>query len=424
MYCAAITGINVRTVDHHPQRPSIADDAAFLDSLLELDRGLSGDLAARRRPWRTPRADKPASLDLRPRAPAVGERARGPSIGDAPPPSLPPRRPKPSAAAAPESPKATHSPDVAAPRPTRESFYGLEEKPFSASSDLKFLYHSTSFDRAMQDLVDALDRREGIVVLTGEHGTGKTTFCLSLIGQVGGSTRPAFLSSPPASVRELFKAVKGSAVIVIDEAQRLSVDVLQQLYRLSAGGRAGERLQIVLVGEPALLTLLRRGRFRGIDRRVRTRCRLDALMVDEMASYLSHRLAVAGPNARIKFDESAVGALNALSRGVPRVVNLVADRALTEGARIPSSTIDKALVNVAASHLGVSAPGFGARPMARAMSALLALVVFSLVGAAAAAWVFRDDIEQALTGWEALPAPPAAPRQELPPLLLPGPPAD
>src|SRR3972149_1427658 len=81
-----------------------------------------------------------------------------------------------------------------------------------------------SFGRPTQALMDAIDRREGVMVVTGENGTGKTTLCLSLVGQIGGATRPSLLTDPPSSVRELFEAVQGSAVVVIDEAQRLSLD--------------------------------------------------------------------------------------------------------------------------------------------------------------------------------------------------------
>src|SRR3990172_9198119 len=349
-------------VDSDQQKPSLADDEKFRDRLLELDGGLGvrdpaaehptrplakaparpepaeapspselpiasfGSLAPRRRPWRTPIAAGSLARDLVPQAPEVGERARGPSIGDAPAPSLAPSRQKRSLADA---------------SLTYDLFYGFEEQPFGPSSDLKFIYRSVSFDRATQDLMDAIDRREGVMVVTGENGTGKTTLRLSLVGQIGGATRPSLLTDPPASVRELFEAVQGSAVVVIDEAQRLSIEVLEQLYRLSEGGRGGERLQIVLAGEPELLRLLRHRGLRGLNRRVRTRCRLDALMADEVADYLAHRIAVAGPNARIAFDQGAATAMYACSRGIPRVINLVADRALAEGHQIPVGRIDK-----------------------------------------------------------------------------------
>lgn len=424
LYRTMIASINGPEVDTHQQKPPLADDAKFLDSLLDLDRGLSsrgpvedhplrhavtvpqldraeapqsaaistvalGSFAARRRPWRASVAASRPEPGLQP--PPVGRRARRSSLGDA---------------SAPVADLATV---------TDEQFYGFDEKPFSLSSDLKFVYHSGSFDRATQDLIGAINRRDAVMLLTGQKGAGKTTLCLALLGQLGDSTRTSFLTHPPAEGDDL-NVLQQSGVVIVDDAHRWPVEALQQIGRLADDARE-ERAQIVLVGEPVLLARLGRRALRRLDRGIRTRCRLDPLTADELGGYVAYRMAVAGTGARVQFDESAMTRLHAVSRGVPRVVNLACDRALAEGHRMSASTIDGTLIAAVAHDLDLPASRPATKSVVQTATMLLALIVCMLVGAAAAAWVLRDDLERAIIDWEARPpAPIAPPSSELPPI--------
>jgi type II secretory pathway predicted ATPase ExeA len=419
LYAVVIAGINGPEVDDQ-QRPPLADDESFLDSLADLDRGLDvraskvldsslsefdhdlarpievpstplGSLAPRRRPWRTPIAARQRELSPFPPPPPVGERTRGPSIGEASPPTLPLKPPTQSFATnAPGSPGPTGGSN---PDPTYESFYGFNEKPFGLSSDPKFVYRSASFDRATQDLIDAIDRHDGVMLLTGERGTGKTTLGLSLVGQIGGSSRTSFLTDPPATVDRLLDSLQQSAVIVVDDAHRWPVEMLEKVCGVGPDA-LGQRPQVVLIGEPVLLTWLRRRALRRLDRRVGTRCQLEPLTADEVARYVAHRLAVAGSGVRVEFDESAVAELHAISGGIPRAINLICDRALAEGHRRLTSRIDALTIASAADDLDLMAPAFGVRSIVQRAALLVAFVALVLVGAAAAAWVFRDDIQR------------------------------
>ena len=308
------------------------------------------------------------------------------------------------------------------------------EKPFSLSTDPRFIYHSTSHDRALQELIDALGRGDGIMLLTGETGIGKTTLCRSLVEQLGRRTVTSFIADPDASLDDLLKTVlvdfgvvaredatrgrlatatrqelttavgdfaaslaplQASAVIIVDEAQNVPPEILEPLAALSEVAGADRRVQIILVGQPALPSLLHRKELRALERRVAVRCRLDPLTADEVSGYVVHRLAVAGTAARVEFDEGAFAELYAATRGVPRLVNLVCDRALTRGHETSASVIDDQLIAAAAATLELAPLRSDARRLARMAAMALAFVALMLVGAGAAAWLFRADLSRA-----------------------------
>jgi len=299
-----------------------------------------------------------------------------------------------------------------------------------------FLYHSTSYDRVIQELSDAIGRGDRVMTLTGEIGVGKTTLCRSLTGQLDRRTLTSLVADPMASVDDLLKTVlvdfgvlsrddlarnasatsrelhaalaeflaslaslQASAVVIVDEAQTISSGVLEQLRAWTDGESGQKRLQVLLVGQTPLTALLRRHEHRSLNRRIKVRCELAPLLQDEVAGYVMHRLSVAGSSVRVEFDDGAVARINAISRGVPRLVNLLCDRALTLGHQASASVIDAALIEEAAGALDLAAPLSGASRVVRTAVAILVLAALMLAGAGGAAWVFRDRLQQVIASW-------------------------
>ena len=250
-----------------------------------------------------------------------------------------------------------------------EPYYGLKAKPFSLSTDPRALYRSPSHGAILDDLVSSIRRREGIVVLTGDMGTGKTTLCRAALYQLDRKTFTTFVPDPFLSREDLLRmllvdfgevsvddlrrgrlsgssrpdlsyqlyefltsleSVDAFAVLVIDEAQNLAQPLLDEIRALSDLEAGRRLLQIVLVGQPELQTRLKQFQMRQIDQRVTMRCELRPLSQDDVAGYVAHRLAsVGGTNERIAFASSAIELIHAASNGVPRLVNIICDRALS-----------------------------------------------------------------------------------------------
>lgn len=280
---------------------------------------------------------------------------------------------------------------------TYEPHYGLKAKPFSLSTDPRSLYTAPGHAEALDDLLAAIRRREGIVVVTGEMGTGKTTLCRAALYQLDRKTFTTFVPDPfisredllrmllvdfgEVSVEELRKgrlsgatrpdlsyqlyefltsleSVDAFAVLVIDEAQHLASPLLEEVRALSEL-EAGRRLmQIVLVGQPELESHLKQPHLRQIDQRVTMRCEVKPFSREDLTGYVSHRLALAGgAKDRISFSPAALDLVHRASAGIPRVINLVCDRALTRGHLEQLAVISPVLVAKAMEDLRlVSAP--------------------------------------------------------------------
>jgi general secretion pathway protein A len=240
------------------------------------------------------------------------------------------------------------------------SYFGLTEAPFSIAPDPRYLYMSKRHQEALAHLLFGLRGDGGFVLLTGEVGAGKTTVCRCLLEQVPEDCDLAYIFNPKLTVEELLAALctefrielpagqlsvkqlvdaintflldghaKGRhAVLIIDEAQNLSADVLEQM-RLLTNLETHRRklLQIILIGQPELATMLERPSLRQLAQRVVARYHLDPLNQDELAAYIRHRLEVAGA-PRALFPKRLMRALYRYSGGVPRVLNLLCDRAL------------------------------------------------------------------------------------------------
>jgi general secretion pathway protein A len=389
-------------------------------------------------------------LDLFPPSPAGRDLPPGPMSGAAARPAIV------RAAAARRAP-----PPVGHEAVTYETFYGLNEKPFSVSTDPKFLYHSASHDQAAKELLNAIHRKDGIVLVTGEFGVGKTMLCRVVMEELDRRTLTSLLLEPIDSVEDLFKtvlvdfgvaskadlarapvpraeltatlrsfvaslgALQANAVIILDEAQNLPVDVLQEIPGLAGAGGESRLLQVVLAGQPVLTNLLKRPELRLLDEDVAVRSKLGALARDDIVGYVMHRLTVAGHTSRVDFDESALSRIYDLSGGVPRVVNLLCDRALSRGHEVSASVINGRLIDTAADDLDLALAASEHRGIARFLLSAVALVALMLVGAGGALWVFHDAVTRTVVQWESVPAAPGGPVQRLPlPLSAIPPPTD
>jgi type II secretory pathway predicted ATPase ExeA len=454
-------------VDSSRPRHSLADDPKFQDSLSELDRGLGVDQATDERLSDSePAAAAPLPVDSPETTPSAAERtSRRPLIDlfPSPPVSEPPRVPLRGVAAPPRLARANArrvppSPDREPDRLTYETFYGLSETPFGADPDPRFLYHSAAHDTAAQELREAIRRREGVAVVTGPRGIGKTMLCLVVLDQLDRRTVTSFVAAP-ASLGDLMATVlvdvgvlsgnelaqrrtadaadltktlrsfvaslaslQANAVVVIDDAHQLPGEVLRNLHQLTDG--ITSTLQLVLVGEPELVAQLDERRVRTLRDAITCRSELKGLLVDEIPGYVMRRLAVAGEQPRIEFEDSALRLLFELSGGNPQAVNLVCHRALTRAFGVSASVIDSPAIQAAAGELELSAPVRGAQHIVRALAAAVVLLVLMAAGAAGAAWMFRDRLDAAISAWESIPLPPAEPLFAVPKPIVPIPPPD
>ena len=308
-----------------------------------------------------------------------------------------------------------------------EEYYGFAEKPFSLTPDPKFLYRSESHANAFDLLLHAVRRREGFVVITGDIGTGKTTLCRALLEQIDRRTFTALVLDPFLSEEDLLKRIlldfgvisrddvkrgtlagvtkhelidalsdfllgliplNASAVLIIDEAQNLPLHILEQIRILSNLETDKEKLlQIILVGQLNLQDVLRLPRLRQLDQRVSIRYELKPLDQEEAGAYVAHRLTIAGGAQSVAFTSKAVEEVYRLSGGVPRLINLMCDRALLAGFSARARRITPEMVVDAAKSLDMPSPkgprvtwtGRG-RPLL-ASAALMLLAAASAVGA-------------------------------------------
>ncbi|HEY7699710.1 MAG TPA: AAA family ATPase, partial [Vicinamibacteria bacterium] len=259
-----------------------------------------------------------------------------------------------------------------------EAFYGFREKPFNLTPDPKFLYLSAKHHEAFAHLEFGLRQRGGFIVVTGEVGTGKTTLCRYFLERLDESTVSAFILYPALGTTELLRSVNRdlgiavdpdarktdkelidqlhefllrakeqgkNTVLVIDEAQNLSRDVLEQVRLISNLETATEKLiQIVLIGQPELNEKLAQSDLRQLAQRITARYHLKPLSRSEMTQYIRHRLAVAGGIGRVDFTSGAMLRIHGFSGGIPRLINLVCDRALLAGYVLEKSEIDRSVV--------------------------------------------------------------------------------
>jgi general secretion pathway protein A len=241
------------------------------------------------------------------------------------------------------------------------AFFGLSESPFNITPDHRFLFLSNHHVKALDHLRYGIDERKGFMVISGGVGTGKTTLCRTLLNELNTSVKTAFVFNTSLSDIELLETINqelgietkdsrntkkrqvdrlnqflldnhrrgGNAVLIIDEAQNLSRRVLEQLRMLSNLETDREKLiQIVLVGQPELVELLASPNLRQLRDRITVWFELKPLKRQDVQEYLEHRLVVAGNRGNVTFTKSGAGAVYAYSRGNPRRINAICDRAL------------------------------------------------------------------------------------------------
>ncbi len=287
--------------------------------------------------------------------------------------------------------------------------FGLHERPFSNTPDPAFVYLGARHEEALAHLLYGVQEHGGFVQLTGEIGTGKTTVCRLLLERLPEGVDVALILNPVLSPEELLAALcdelgvkyeagarsrkemvdllyrhllaahaaKRRPVLIVDEAQNLTVEALEQLRLLTNLETAKQKLlQIMLIGQPELIELLARPDLRQLSQRITARYHLLPFTAEETRTYLNHRLTLAGGAADI-FERGALREVHRLSGGVPRLINVICDRALLGAYAQRRATVDRPTVRVAAREL------FGRRLASRRLATAVALVLLAGVAAAA-----------------------------------------
>jgi len=242
-----------------------------------------------------------------------------------------------------------------------EAFYGLSGKPFSLLPDSDFMYLSKRHRRAINLLEYGIMTEAGFLVISGDVGAGKTTIIRNYLKNVGSDIKVGVITNPSKTIGRLldwvmmaFEMEDGNrdetklynrfvefllseygsgrrTVLIIDEAQNLTAQQLEELRMLSnVNNEKDQLLQIVLVGQPELLDVLNKPELRQFVQRISVHCNLDPLIPSETAGYVRHRLSVVGGDKDL-FDDIACATVHLFSGGVPRLINLLCDQALVYG---------------------------------------------------------------------------------------------
>jgi general secretion pathway protein A len=261
-------------------------------------------------------------------------------------------------------------------------YYGLTEPPFDITPNPRFLFYSAKHREAFNHLLYGVRERKGFVQLTGEVGAGKTTLCRAMLEQLDGNYSTALILNPVMSADELMKAiaiefglaVKGmdrletiqqinhfllehvhkgkDAVLIIDEAQNLTDELLEQVRLLSNLETDNRKLlQIVLMGQPELRDRLNSPKLKQLRQRITVRFHLPPLSRFEVSQYIQHRLEVSGAKGAPYFTQPAIWRICRYSGGIPRLVNAVCDKALLAGFVNQTERLDYRVIGVAIQEL-------------------------------------------------------------------------
>ncbi len=256
-----------------------------------------------------------------------------------------------------------------------EQFFGLKEKPFNVTADPAFLFFSRRHKEAFSHLIYGIKERKGFLEITGEIGTGKTTLCKALLNSLDKDVKSALILNPDLSKFQLLKTIlqdlevafekksgfsllaklnefliqqlsQGSnVVLIIDEAQNLKTSTLEQIRLLSNLETEKEKLlQIVLVGQPELRDKLKSPKLTQLRQRISVRYHILPLDRDEIVRYIEHRLSVAGSANSVKFTKEAIEEIYKYSQGIPRLINILCDKALLAAYVAETKSIPQELI--------------------------------------------------------------------------------
>lgn len=294
-------------------------------------------------------------------------------------------------------------------------FFGLVEAPFNITPDSRFLFLSKRHKEALASLLYGIKQRKGFIAITGEIGSGKTTLCRALLNELDPhTTKVALILNSSLSELELLKTINeefairstfdskkalvdelnrflllqnsqsNNVVIIVDEAQNLSPDCLEQIRMLSNLETETEKLlQIVLIGQPELAYTLNLPALEQLNQRIAVRYHISALSEEEIVHYIRHRLFIAQAKIEIEFTPQALQLIYEYSKGIPRKINLVCDRAMLAAYVEATYTIDARLVRCAIAELVSGQPRALTREQHRALvGPTRSIVKYVLVGSA------------------------------------------
>ena len=265
-------------------------------------------------------------------------------------------------------------------------FYGLRDIPFSLTPDPRFLYFTASHREVMANLHYGIQHGKGLIVATGEVGTGKTTMLRAMISRLDRSVLTSYIFNPGLKVPELYQHLatdfgfgphtsKADAlqklgrllmmrhsrglrtVLIVDEAQGLSRELLEEVrLLLNFETYTEKQLQIVLTGQPELRTVLNSPELRQLKQRISLRCEIKPLKVDEVSGYIRTRLKIAGASRLDLFTADAVALIYRASEGIPRLINNICDNALLNGFATNARTINAETIAEVAESLDLLQP--------------------------------------------------------------------
>jgi general secretion pathway protein A len=304
------------------------------------------------------------------------------------------------------------------------SFFGFSENPFNLTPDPRYLFMSPSHKEAIEHMLYGINERKGFIVVTGGIGNGKTTLCRTLLNLLGSDTRSALIFNSFISDMELLKGINqefgihmrpesatkkdyidalngflleiftkgGNAVLIIDEAQNLSHDVLEQIRMLSNLETEKEKLiQIVLMGQPELHGILSGPSMRQLNERVMVRYNLKPLSFKDIRGYMEHRMIVAGGHGSARFINSAVRNIYSYSGGNPRRINNLCDRALLIAYVKGKHDISGGIIKKAVRELAGNNSVMSERDRAWERRILYGfLLIVLLIAAGIAGWRYKD----------------------------------
>jgi len=308
-------------------------------------------------------------------------------------------------------------------------FFGFQEKPFQLVPNPAYLYLSRSHEEALAHLAYAVEHGDGFVAVTGEVGTGKTTLCRSFLENLDSGVSAAYIFNPKLDAVQLLQSINAEfdlpappgpapqvkelidilntflmsqkksgrrVVILIDEAQNLNRDVLEQLRLISNLETTQSKLvQIVLVGQPELDMLLKSGEMRQLSQRINLRTKINPLAGQEIPAYIQHRLEVAsGGDPLARFQAAALRHIARATGGTPRLINILCDRCLLAAYGHNQFVISSAMVRSAIHELIQQGyHGFAKRPQPRWIMAVAGVALAGLI------WVALEPLGSLISAW-------------------------